>query len=519
MSSLINILIYLISILFTFFLGFLVYINKKEERINRFFFFAILCAVGWLTSLFLFYSIESPEIVLWIGRFNFAIVLPLLYFLFKFSLVFPREVFSTGKIFDNFLKVWILIFTFITLLTPLVGKEEIITGPSQRETLYGPLYPLYVLHYIIFFIIIASFLFYKLKKSKDITERYQIRYVLIGLTIALLFGFITNILLPLFGLFEAQNYGPLATVIFTGFLSIAILRHHLFDIKVIATEIFVLSIIFLLFLNIFIPYTILNILIFFGSIIFGTFLIKGVILELKAKEELKRTDKAKSDFLAMASHQLRTPLTAIKGYISLLEEGAYGNLSEKIKKVVNNIGISTNRLTKIVDDLLTVSKIEMGRLTAEKKAVQIEELLESVIEELKPRVKEKKLKITFEKPKEPLPKIKIDPLKIHQVIYNLIDNAIRYTQKGGITIKAEKKDNEILRISVKDTGEGLTKEEKETIFESFIRGKAGTAFFIEGTGLGLHVAKRYLELHQGKIWAESEGKGKGSTFYVELPIR
>ncbi len=126
--------------------------------------------------------------------------------------------------------------------------------------------------------------------------------------------------------------------------------------------------------------------------------------------------------------------------------------------------------------------------------------------------------LIFKKPKKPLPEIEIDALKIRQVFLNLIDNAIRYTNKGEIKIGTEKVGSSI-QVSVRDTGEGLSEKEKKDIFEGFSRGSAGISYFIEGAGLGLYVAKKFLQLHQGKIWAESGGKGKGSTFYVELPIK
>ena len=219
----------------------------------------------------------------------------------------------------------------------------------------------------------------------------------------------------------------------------------------------------------------------------------------------------------MASHQLRTPLTAIKGYVSLALEGAYGEIPEKLREKLKNVYLSNERLINLVNHLLTISRIEMGRLRAEKELLQVENLLESCIEEMKLPAQKKGLKLYFKKPKISLPKINLDPFKIRQVILNLIDNAIKYTQKGEIELKVEKKDQKLL-ISVRDTGEGLTPEEKEFIFEGFTRGRAGLAYFIEGAGLGLYVAKKFVELHNGKIWAESQGKGKGSTFYVELPL-
>ena len=237
----------------------------------------------------------------------------------------------------------------------------------------------------------------------------------------------------------------------------------------------------------------------------------------EAYEELKVLDKAKSEFISMASHQLRTPLSAIKGYISMLIEGSYGKLSEKVKEKMENVFSSNERLIQIVNDLLNISKIELGKMELEKEKVQIEDLIQSCSEEMRIEAEKKNLAFIFKKPATLLPKIEVDSLKIRQVILNLIDNAIRYTQKGKIEIWAEKTNSQI-QVIVKDTGEGLTPEEEKKIFEGFTRGGAGITHWIEGAGLGLYVAKKYLELHQGKIWVESKGKGKGSTFYFELLI-
>ncbi len=124
--------IYFISIFSNFILGLFVFLKGKKEKINHIFFACILAAIGWLISLLLYYKIESPQLVLLIGRFNFAIILPLLYFLFKFALIFPREIISVPKKFNLILSWWFFIATVLTFFTPLVGKEEIITGPGQR---------------------------------------------------------------------------------------------------------------------------------------------------------------------------------------------------------------------------------------------------------------------------------------------------------------------------------------------------------------------------------------------------
>lgn len=236
-----------------------------------------------------------------------------------------------------------------------------------------------------------------------------------------------------------------------------------------------------------------------------------------AYEELKKLDKAKSEFLSIASHQLRTPLTAVKGYISMILEKSYGQVPEKIEKPLQNVSISNERLIKLVNDLLSISRIEAGRIEMNFESQRIEELIASVTEELKNVAKEKNLYLKFEKPKLALPLILIDKEKLRQVILNLIDNAIRYTQKGGITIKA-KIEETVLRIEVSDTGAGMTDEELSKMFESFSRGTAGARLYTEGAGLGLYIARKFVEMHRGRIWAESKGKKQGSVFFVELPV-
>ena len=241
--------------------------------------------------------------------------------------------------------------------------------------------------------------------------------------------------------------------------------------------------------------------------------------ELKeAYEKLKNLDRAKSEFISITSHQLRTPLAAIKGYISMFLEGTYGKLSEKIKEPMENVYKSNERLIKLVNDLLNVPRIETGKIKLELQKTSIEDVISNIINELKIEAEKKNIYLKWQEPKKPLPEILVDRDKIRQVILNLIDNAIRYTNKGGIRIIYQTA-NKKCQIIIADTGEGMTREEILHLFESFSRGGAGTQFYSEGAGLGLYVAKKFVEMHKGKIWVESPGKGKGSTFYIELPIK
>jgi len=236
-----------------------------------------------------------------------------------------------------------------------------------------------------------------------------------------------------------------------------------------------------------------------------------------ANIRLEQLDKAKSEFISLASHQLRTPLSIIKGYISMILEGTWGETNQKQKEHLEKVYLSNERLIKLVEDLLTVSRIESGRLEFDLQPLALDNLTESIVKEFSQLVAKKGIYLKYVKSKKLLPKVKADPLKIRQVIQNLIDNALHYTKKGGATVSLKTEKNKVV-FSIQDTGIGISSEEQVTLFEKFSRGKGVTRMHTEGTGLGLYLAAKLIQAHQGKIWVESEGKGQGSAFYFELPV-
>jgi signal transduction histidine kinase len=237
----------------------------------------------------------------------------------------------------------------------------------------------------------------------------------------------------------------------------------------------------------------------------------------QANEKLKKLDQAKSEFISIASHQLRTPLTVIKGYVSMMLEGSFGKILPEQKDSLKKVFQSSERLIHLIENLLNISRIESGRLQFSYEMMNFEELVENVIEELETTAKKKKLKLIYKKPKKTFPKVRIDREKIRQVIMNLIDNAIKYTEKGEVEIELKLIKNKIF-FSVSDSGMGIEKGDMLNLFKKFSRGQGTSVIHTEGTGLGLYVARQMIENHKGKIWAESEGKGKGAKFIFELPI-
>lgn len=240
----------------------------------------------------------------------------------------------------------------------------------------------------------------------------------------------------------------------------------------------------------------------------------------RINEQLKMFDKAKSEFISIASHQLRTPLAAIKGYTSMILEGDYGKFSKKVEEPLKNVFISSERMSSLVENLLNISRIESGRLIFNFKKIKFNELIGSLAKEFQPVVKTKGLQLIC-KCNKTVPQITVDEVKIKEVVSNLIDNAIKYTEKGIIEVGVKtviEKEKRFVLLTVSDTGMGIAKEDLPTIFKKFTRGRKVFLIHTEGVGLGLYFSQKVIEAHKGKIWVESKGEGKGTTFFVKLPI-
>lgn len=246
---------------------------------------------------------------------------------------------------------------------------------------------------------------------------------------------------------------------------------------------------------------------------------------LAANKKLIKLDEAKSEFISIASHQLRTPLTIIKGYISMIIEGNFGELTPGEKDSLEKVYASNERLIQLVENLLNISRIESGRLQYEFKSIQLDDLVDSVVEELEPKAKGKGLKFSYKRPKKKMSPVIVDEEKVRQVVMNLVDNAIKYTKKGSVTVSLkpgksrDKKIGGCLEFCVTDSGMGISAEDLPNLFKKFSRGTGSSLIHTEGTGLGLYVARQMIEAHQGRIWAESIGENKGSKFCFKLSTK
>lgn len=450
--------------------------------------------------------------------------------------------FPDGKLVLSWrLKLLIATPPFIIILSAIIPNaliETVRLVPNAENIIVFrlPLHILYGVYIVGYFLWAYGILLKKLVVAEDI-QRVQLIYILVGTFVATAIGVFTNLLLPLFGVYTLNWAGQVGVVVMITAITYAMLRHHLFNIKVVLTELVMFVLWIILFTRIFLANNvteqIYNALILAATVIGGVVLIRSVIQEFTAREKiqnlandiatanerLKELDNMKSEFVSLATHQIRAPLSAIKGYASLILEGSFGRPPKAIEEAVQKIMQSSESMVGIVDDFLNISRIEQGRMKYDFENAHLEPLVMNVAETLRPTVTTAGLKLSVSSDGRGPYKVHIDAGKIRQVITNLVDNAIKYTPHGSIHIMlAQRPEAKSVLLSITDTGVGLTSETIGQLFEKFVRAKDASKVNVQGTGLGLYVAKEMVKAHGGRLWAESEGVGKGSTFFMELPL-
>jgi signal transduction histidine kinase len=236
----------------------------------------------------------------------------------------------------------------------------------------------------------------------------------------------------------------------------------------------------------------------------------------EANRRLQELDKLKSDFVSTVSHELRTPMTSIKGYVDNILDGLTGALTEKQSYYLSRVKSNVERLTRMINELLDLSRIEAGKVELSLGKVHMRELISEVVEGFQGMAQEKGITLRTHQPNE-LPAIRCDRDKLHQVLTNLIQNAIKFTPTGGeVRIESQRRNDGFLMVGVIDTGCGIPLHELDKVFEKFYHGESGSPEEPRW-GLGLPIAKSLVKLHGGRIWAEST-PGQGSRFYFTVPI-
>lgn len=516
-------------------LGFTVFFNNPKSITNRSFLFFSLISIFWGITNYVNYKFTSEFFVLWSLRLLIFFAVWHAFSLLQFICVFPTQKDKFSKAY-KYVLVPVVILVSILTLTPLVFSRIVQLGSlGQVSTVEkGPGILLFLL-LTVFNITTAFIVLVKKIKQTSGQERVRLNIVAFGLLVTFILLGLFNFLLPaLYDRVDLIPFGALFIFPFIAFTSYAIYKHKLFNVKVAASGALVFVLTIVTFSEVILSGNNISLIVYRSSVfilvlVFGILLIRGVLREVEqreklqvltdelsaANEKLKELDRAKTEFVSIASHQLRAPLTAIKGYASLALEGSFGPMTEKVHGAIDVIFQSSQRLVQLIEDFLNITRIELGKMKYDMVDFDFKKLVEGIVNELRPSVEKAGLKITFSAEPGVVYTVHADQGKMSQVVTNLVDNATKYTKQGSIAVSLTKNGSKT-QLRVKDTGVGLDQKTIDNLFQKFVRAADASKANATGTGLGLFVARQMIEAHGGKAWAESEGTGKGSTFIVEI---
>jgi len=535
-------MVFLTIVYYTFFLllssftalisGFFVYLKDRKKLENISWLLLNVNTAIWSFGYYNLISATDKNIAFlsnWILHWG-AILIPIFYFLFIIAVTQTYE------------KYKILIFPYALLgfFFSVINISEYFIRDVYPKFIFnyapdaGPLY-IYFAAYFYGIVLYALWILLKVILKSGREDKQRLKFILYASLAGFLGGGSTFLLT--FNI----NFPPYPIALFAFYpiiIAYAILRHHLFNIKVIATEFLVFVIWISLLARVFIAETIqefaAGVGLFALVVFFGILLIRSVLKEVERREELERLakeldaankelerlDQTKSEFISMASHQFRAPLTVIKGYISMILGGSFGVISEELRQLFDKISSVNQQLVELINKVLELSRLESGKIRYEISENNFGETMKKVIEEMGPEAGKRKLIMREEGLEKCLNLIfPFDRERMESILKSIIENAVYYSAKGVIFIKAEiinNKNGERLLFSVKDEGMGINEQDHARVFTKFFRSKQAIYLNPNGLGVNMYSAKRIIEDHQGKIWVESEGEGKGSTFFIEL---
>lgn len=528
----------IIVVLLNLALGIGVLVRNPSEKSNIGFFFITLSISVWALGDALLYAVQAT------GASAYAIAL----IIYAGAGMIPLSFFYFTLMFDDRSEKasrWGLVLCGLGVLAlaallsvPHFVIESVNGIGSQQPVVFSSGYVFYAVFIVLFFL----FGFYQLlQKTLRRTGlfRKQLLYVLVGSLVASLIGVVTNLILPWYGLFHIFWLGPVAAMLFTSAIFYAIVRYRLFNLKLIAVEAVIFILASLLIVNLILSQGVLGRLMAVGllflTFVLGYYLSHTIRKDVKQREHLRDLaktisktneklevlDTQKTEFISLASHQLRTPLTAMTGYASMLIEGSFGALEGDVKTAVKEILEESQVLGRAVENLLVVSRIEQGRVQYNYGETGFRLLVRQIFESWFPLAQQQGVEMTFESQGASRYEVWGDEEKLKLTVTNIIENALQYTQDGYIRLTLSQKKGK-LRLSISDTGRGMSPEELTRAFQNFKDNNTDRRELQTQRGfkadMGLYISKEFIKAHGGGIWCESPGRGKGSTFFIELPI-
>jgi len=454
----------------------------------------------------------------------FAVWQALSFFLLVY--VFPNENLSVSK-WVKFLVIPIATLTSVLTLTTLVFSDVKVVAGSPPVPTPAPGIAIFALT-AISLVIGGVIIMIKKTRSDDSKVRAQTKPLLYGFLLMFVLIIVCNFILAV--LFNVSSFVPLGALFilpFIVFTFYAIAKHELLNIKIVTTEILTFVLVITAFVEIILSSSFTEIIfrsgVFIALMVFGVLLIRSIMREVEHREKLqvlseklKIVDKQKDEFVSMAAHELRAPMTAIKGYLSMIMEGDAGEITEKARGFLADASVTNERLIRLVNNMLNVSRIEEGRMVYQIEKDNMSTVVKSVFAQFTPEAARKGLEFKLNIPREIKDMVEVDSDRLQEVIANLLSNAVKYTEKGLIEVRLKQPNPNTVRFEVEDTGPGISDVEQAKLFQKFARAESSVGK-TTGTGLGLYICKLLMKKFDGKIGLISK-EGKGSTFWFELPL-
>jgi signal transduction histidine kinase len=520
-------------------LGLFILFSDFKKTANRIYFLISVFLIIWIASDFLSYKLSSPVGVLWADRLSSLGLFAGAFFVL-FLYLFPEKERIPRKI---------LYYVFIPLLpffvlVPTDFYETV--GPVPNcDTLAGPAY--LIMAAILAYDIVLG-IFFSVKKIKLLNEnqKKQFKIFATGSLLMIFLGGMIDVVPSIFDNATVVLFTPYSALVFALFGAYAMVKYKALNAKIVAAQMAVISLIILIGSQLFFITNPINrvitIITLIIAVIFGWWLVNSVKKEVKQKEalalaneELKRMDQVKNEFINIASHQLRTPVTVIKGTISMLIDGTMDSFDAQTKKkFYEGASFKCKKLEDVINDILSATALTNKKFSAmdtEAEKINIREFFKKMIDGFKPEIMEREIELSLGKLDESVPDIFGQKQYLEEVFSNLITNAIKYTpspkqtpdvrntRTGSATIViSSRKEKDNIVFSVKDNGIGIPKKAIPGLFQKFARAKNAVDMYTDGTGLGLFIVREIVEGHGGKVWVKSV-LGKGSEFFVQLPIK
>lgn len=412
--------------------------------------------------------------------------------------------------------------TSILTLTPLVlhSVEKVSPEGVIMSIKNGPAIALFGL-LSLGLVVAGSYMLLRRVYESTGVRRVQMMYMSLGALITFVCIMTFNMILP--ALFDVARFIPLTAVFlapFAAFTAYSILQHKLFDVKVAGTAALVFLLAALIFVEVIFSSELYLVLIRIGILLLVLFvginLIQSVQKEVEQREVIQRLSDEKSEFMTFASHELRNPITAMRGYASLITDGTMGETSPQIKDAAQRILVMGNEVLRLIAEYLNKSKLELGKMAFQRTRFDLGAAVAAIVEGYKPHAQQKGLTIAIDIDTNERVDIVADEARLKEVAGNLIDNAIKYTPHGTVTVSVHRHGVNA-RAVISDTGVGIPSDVLPHLFGKFTRADAQKVNLL-GTGIGLYLARQITEAMGGRVWAESDGQDKGSRFIIEFPL-